>query len=489
MLNGASPISFNQGTKAKYRKMKIKLVLLFVISSSVCFSQTLTFKHAAHQNLYGKAWNLALWTIDTNTTKDGLLKAGAGYGGEWTRDASMNNWNAASLLRTKVAEHTLWSVTKNRDTVGHQYWDKIVWVISAWNHYCISGDKDFLAQAYKCARNTMAELEATAFNKQLNLFTGPGNINDGIAAYPEPVYEPNNLSSYVLDHKKSKEIMVLSTNLLYLEAYKRLMAMEDNFSNDNRNVQLKKKYDILRLAILHQFYDRETNSFYYIIYPNGSKVKMQEGLGYSYALLFNLLNQKEALALINNTWLSKFGIVNVYPHLPRYSDSLPGRHNNMVWAFINAYWAHAMAKYKQAGKFLFELNNQSYLALDADKGNNNFEEVANALTGKPDGGWQSNRQWSSKDHQTWNATGFCRTIINGMFGMEFTPAGISFAPCLPKELDEVKLQGIRYRDAIISITLRGSGTKIKSFVINDQQKKNFIPAHVRGEQNIVIMLK
>jgi hypothetical protein len=60
---------------------------------------------------------------------------------------------------------------------------------------------------------------------------------------------------------------------------------------------------------------------------------------------------------------------------------------------------------------------------------------------------------------------------------------------LPKELDEVKLQGIRYRDAIISITLRGSGTKIKSFVINDQQKKNFIPAYVRGEQNIVIMLK
>jgi hypothetical protein len=469
--------------------MKKYSLIVFVLLALNAQAQTLSFKHAAHQELYGKAWNLAIWTIDTNTTKEGLLKAGAGYGGEWTRDASMNSWNAASLLRPKVAEHTLWSVTKKRDTVGHQYWDKIVWVIGAWNHFCVTGDKEFLRQAFQCGTNTMAELEAIAFNKEKHLFTGPGNINDGIAAYPEPVFEPTNRSSYVLDHKASKEIMVLSTNLLYMQAYRHLTAMCTYFTKDYRNVLFKERYDALKKSIRLHFFNASDGSLNYLIYPNGEKVKMQEGLGYAYALLFELLTEKEAKQLINNTWQSKYGIVNVYPHLPRYSDSLPGRHNQMVWAFINAFWAQAMAKYKQPKKYLVELDNQAHLALDADKGNNNFEEVANALTGKPDGGWQSDRQWSSKDHQTWNATGYCRTVVNGLFGMDFKPVGISFSPCVPMGIDEVTINNLKYRDAVLNIKVIGSGSNVVSFKVNGKRTKSFLQAGNVGIQNIVIRVQ
>jgi hypothetical protein len=471
--------------------MKQFLTIGFLFFAISMQSQSLTFKHAAHQQLYGKAWNLALWTIDTNTTKEGLLKAGAGYGGEWARDASMNCWNAASLLRPAVAEHTLWSVTKSRDTVSHQYWDKIVWVIGSWNHYCVTGDMKFLEQAYQCGTNTMAELEAIAFNKQFNLFTGPGNINDGIAAYPEPVFEPNNMSSYVLDHKKSKEIMVLSTNLLYMQAYRNLWFMAQKLQKPSHiQLRYRVKFEHILKSIGAWFYDDVNHSLNYIIYPGKTVVKMQEGLGYSYLLLFGILDSTRALKLINNTWQSKFGIVNVYPHLPRYNDSMPGRHNQMVWAFINAYWAHAMAKYKQPAKFLVELDNQAHLALDADKGNHNFEEVANALTGKPDGGWQSNRQWSSKDHQTWNATGYCRTIINGLFGMEFTPAGIRFSPCLPQGIEKVSIKDLKYRDAVLDITIKGTGTTIAQMKINGQHtSKYLLSGKVLGTQKIEITMR
>ena len=60
--------------------------------------------------LLDRAFALAIRTVDDNT--DGLLlKAGGGYGGEWTRDIAINSWNGASLLRPEAARHSLWSVT------------------------------------------------------------------------------------------------------------------------------------------------------------------------------------------------------------------------------------------------------------------------------------------------------------------------------------------------------------------------------------------
>ena len=165
--------------------------------------------------------DLAVWTVDHNT--DGLLlKAGADYGGEWTRDIAINSWNAVSMLRPDVAEYSLWSVTNNRKSIGHQYWDKIIWVIAAWNHYLVTGREQFLTQAYECSKATMLQLEDSVFDKTHGLFTGPAVYQDGIAAYDEPVYEPSlDDKSYVLDHPNSHYIMCLSTNAVYVRLERR----------------------------------------------------------------------------------------------------------------------------------------------------------------------------------------------------------------------------------------------------------------------------
>ena len=170
------------------------------------------------------AFRLAAQTVDINIRR-GILAAGGDYGGEWTRDIAINSWNGVSLLRPKVAEQSLWSVTINRDTIGHQYWDKILWTIAAYHHYLVTGDKEFLAQAYRCSVNTMAELELITFDTGDSLFMGPSVFNDGIAAYPEPIYEPDNYSSGVLDHKNSYHIKCLSTNCVYYGAYIALSRM------------------------------------------------------------------------------------------------------------------------------------------------------------------------------------------------------------------------------------------------------------------------
>jgi hypothetical protein len=156
------------------------------------------------------AFNLAVNTIDINVRR-GVLAAGGDYGGEWTRDIAINSWNCVSLLRPGVALNSLWSVTIKKDSIGHQYWDKIIWTIGALNHYKITGDRAFLKAAYLCAGNTMKDLEQITFDKQYGLFMGPSVFNDGIAGYPESVYDSLNNSSFVLDHIRSKTIRCLST--------------------------------------------------------------------------------------------------------------------------------------------------------------------------------------------------------------------------------------------------------------------------------------
>lgn len=71
--------------------------------------------------LIDEAFTLAVKTLRDNIEED-LIKAGGGYGGEWTLDCAINSWNAASLLEPQAAEHSLWSVAvDDRGLIGHQY--------------------------------------------------------------------------------------------------------------------------------------------------------------------------------------------------------------------------------------------------------------------------------------------------------------------------------------------------------------------------------
>ena len=188
--------------------------LLIISALSLCLGlQAQTVR--TNNPMLDSAFSLAVWTIDHNT-HNGIIEAGAGYGGEWTRDASINCWNAMSLLRPDVAEHTLWSVTEDSLRIGHQYWDKILWVMAAWNHYLVTNDTAFLRKAYACASLTMKELEAQCFDAKYGLFMGPAVFQDGIEAYPEPVFSPLKWDrSFVLDHPHSDSIRCLSTNVAY----------------------------------------------------------------------------------------------------------------------------------------------------------------------------------------------------------------------------------------------------------------------------------
>ena len=416
--------------------------------------------------LLDSAFKLAVLTIDHNT-HDGMIEAGAGYGGEWTRDCAINCWNAVSLLRPDVAEKSLWSVTNDSVTIGHQYWDRIIWTIGAYNHYLVTGDMFFLTKAYDCCRNTMMELETQCFDSVSGLFMGPAVFQDGIAAYDEPVYDPTKWDdSYVLHHPHSDSIKCLSTNLLYMESYCLLAKMSEMFGLTEDSESYYESSHLLEIRIMETFYRPEEHKFYYLIDHLGHPHDYQEGMGLAFALLFDILESEEAEKLVENASITEYGIASVSPSFPRNTPEKPGRHNLMIWPHVNALYASGCSHYGLLEPFYFELENMADLAMNHSGGD--FCEIY-TIEGEPSGGYQCGALWDVKHHQTWCATGFIRLIVNHVFGLDFTDWGLDFHPTGMKDGSECRLRGIHYRNMNLTVIVKGRGEEMKSFKINGEK--------------------
>jgi hypothetical protein len=435
------------------------------------------------------AFRLAVNTVDINTRR-GILAAGADYGGEWTRDISINSWNGVNLLRSDVARKSLWSVTVGRDTIGHQYWDKIIWVIGAYDYYKITGDRPFLKEMYRCSVNTIHALEQSTFDKHYGLFNGPSVFNDGIAGYPETVFDSTNNSSYVLDHPGSHTIKCLSTNCVYYQSYRILQHIAGLMNDKQAAAEFKEKADALKQNILRYLLDIQHDKLYYFIDASGKPDLSQEALGNAFAVLFGIVDLQQGAGILKNNVVSKYGITTIYPTFKRYSDDKPGRHNNLIWPFVNGFYASACYRAGDYAGFDREFFSSMHLALDEDKGNYNFREIFNPLTGKPDGGWQSGHTWASCNHQTWSATAFLSMILHDVCGMSFGENGISFAPYLPKGINHVVLKDIVYRKSLLSIEISGRGQHVKKFTCNGiEEGKSFLPADKQGKMSVKILME
>jgi hypothetical protein len=436
------------------------------------------------------AYNLAV-KIVANNVHGGILAAGAEYNAGWTRDCAINNMFGVSLVNPTVAKASMWNVTNNKNTIGAEYWDRIIWVLAALDYYKVTGDTEFLQQAYTCSANSIKIQEDNYFDSAYGLFKGPSVFNDGISGYPQPVYDPTISSGAADSHPNTKLIKCLSTNSVYYGAYMALIEMGQILKVDNNTLQgYQTRGDAVKANILKYLYSEADNKLNYLIDNNGNIAKYQEGLGLTFATILGVLTPTQAKKVINNaSFASTYGITSIYPDFSDYSPAKPGRHNNIIWPHVNAYFAEAAMAVGDTIAYKRELFGITHLAIDADKGNFDFCEIYNPYTGVPDGGWQVGGHWNKITRQTWAATGYMHMVYNGLFGMHFQANGIYFTPYLPETINRIELKNIAYRQATLNILVTGKGSKIKSFTINGQKQTEYrIPTTIQGVNNIVIEL-
>lgn len=426
-----------------------------------------------------------------------LIRAGGDYQDPWTRDASVNSWNAASLLCPEHARNTLWAVCERlpdgrfiiqRD---NQWWDKLIWVTAAWNHYLTTGDRGFLAAASATAGESLAEMQGTRFDTEFGLFQGPSHLADGIAGYPAPFDDPKGSSSFILDHPGADRMMTLSANVI---AYHALRCAGRMAAALNQAAPVgaawNRQADALKAAINRHFWLPEKGSYAYLIHGagalRGKPAEFQEATGISLAILFGIPDVEQERRLIRNTKLTPFGIPLVEPDFPRYRADQPSRHGRIIWPMAQGYWATALARTGNLVPFQMEVEALAGMVRNSGW---NFREIYHPATGQPDGGWQCGIHWGSCSHQTWSATAFIRMIHYGLLGMTFEPDGIRFSPALPGGWGPVELAGIPYRAMELQVRLAGQGRRIVKAVLDSAPDgPPFVPAGLTGPHRMVITL-
>lgn len=423
-----------------------------------------------------------------------FYRAGGDYQEPWTRDAAINSWNAGSLLEPDVAQNTLFAVL-GRDEKGqpivqrdNQWWDKVVWVTGAWNHYLTTGDRKFLVTAYGVTSRLLAAMHEERFNKKFGLYQGPSFFNDGIAGYPAPPASPTDAagSTFVLDYKGADQLMTLSTNCLYVAAYETAAKMAEALREPGA-AQYRSAATMLKRNINRHLWMPREGRYGYLLHGDGKLDPTEEGCGLSFAILFDVASPRQAKSVLAHTHMEPKGITDTYPHYPRYSDSHPGRHNVVVWPMIQGMWARAAAKLRDTNAFATQLNDLAELA---ESSQGNFYEIYDSKSGAVEGGWQSGIHFNSVPNQTWSATAYLSMVFNGIFGMRFEPNGLHFEPLVPSGWSGARLTGIAYRGATLDLVVHGTGTRLRSMKLDGARlAEGRIPSTLRGKHTVELTVR
>ena len=459
-----------------------------------------------------RAFRVALGDIVSNivpfaggrhTTPVPCLAAGLDYPTPWTRDISVNTWNGVGLLAPEVCRNGL-DVVLERDgdgwRVGGQYWDAIVWAQGAWQLYLYEGDRERLRFAHEVVERSIAFFERTEFDAAVGLFRGPAFFQDGIAGYPDHCAGSfgSDVRDWVRENGSRRSPVgfgipwfALSTNCLHARAYQLAAAMRAELGLAPEP-SLAARHAALRDSIHHRFRLGE-GRWAYLLTPEG-RCDHQEGAGLAFLMLFDLVSADEAAAILRHATVLPAGLPCVWPTFPRYAAfgaGHYGRHAGTVWPHVQAFFADAARRHGRLDRFAHELEQ---LARRAAR-DGQFSEIYHPITGAIYGGVQEDhldshlRLWDSVPRTPWGATGFLRLVISALVGLDFTPAGIRFAPCLPAGLGPLVLRGLRYRDAVLTIEVSGHGSLLAACRIDGApMSEPFLPAATRGEVHVSLEL-
>ena len=421
-----------------------------------------------------------------------MLRAGGDYQTPWTRDAAVNTWNCLRLLEPEVAKNTLWAVC-SVDSQGRpiiqpdvQVWDQIVWTVGAWSYYLATGDEGFLTVARGVVDRALEQLGKTRYVERQGLFRGGSFFNDGISGYPLELHTPGLYDSFGPAHKAVEQIMCLSTNCLYAQAYEIQALMAEHFGDGEASAAARDHRRQLQERIEAVFWDPELGRYDYILYPDGRKDRSQEAAGHIFSVLFDVCPKERQRQLLEGLTVSSRGLVSIWPPFPGlYSPEAPGRHNALIWPFLNGMYIRALCRCGLAERAGRELKAMTELYHGTDLC---FWEIYSPDTGAPHGGWQLDHIWDSCRDQTWSAACYFGAVVMGIFGIETTREGIVIRPCVPASMSGARLEGMRIRGMELDVLLQGSGAELAELLLDGRETGAVIP-WIQGKHTVTAVMR
>ena len=131
-------------------------------------------------------YNLSLEEAILDSEVDGTFRTGAKWPGVWTRDISYSVVLAFAIIEPEISKNSLRrKVNRNRiiqDTGSGGAWpvstDRSTWALAAWEIYLVTGDQDWLREAFEVIKNSVEDDLNTIVSPHNGLFLGESSFLD-----------------------------------------------------------------------------------------------------------------------------------------------------------------------------------------------------------------------------------------------------------------------------------------------------------------------
>ena len=423
--------------------------------------------------LHAAVFNMGLDEMVNAVEPDTTLRTGKEWAGVWTRDVSYSIILSMAYMQPEASKISLKKkVNANgriiQDTGSGGAWpvssDRMIWAVAAYEVYKVTGDKEWLKFIYPVIRDSFEDDFKVVYNAESGLVRGETSFIDWREqSYPKWMQTADIYNSEAMN-----------TSVVHAEGLRILSKIADELGKKKEAKRYAEAAKSLTDAINRVFWMDDKG--YYAMYTYGRENMIlnprAETLGESLAILFNVASPERAKIISQSNPTTPYGVAIFYPQI----SDMPSYHNNALWPFVASYWTLACAKAgnEQATLQGFGSVFRPAALFATNKENFNLDngDIATELN-------SSNMLWSLSG----NIALTCRIL----FGINYEDNGLSFSPFVPKVMaDNRTLSNFTYRDAKLNITVKGHGQHIKSFMLNGKECKPFIPADIKGVNEIVI---
>ncbi|WP_329686300.1 glycosyl hydrolase family 65 protein [Longimicrobium sp.] len=427
------------------------------------------------ERLLNALYRMSLEELTQLVREDGALSAGAKWPGVWTRDVSYASVLSLAIVAPDAVRRSLMAKVDSagriiQDTGTGGSWpistDRMTWALAAWELYAVTGDQDWLRTAYTViSRSAGADLHAI-FDPQTGLATGETSFMDWREqSYPRWM-EPRDIGRSA----------GTSTNAVHYATYRILADMAAALGEDG--AEWTRVADALRTAIDQNLW--LTDAGYHAVFRYGrsfpSLAPRSDALAEALAILYGAGDPARRAQVAASLPVVEFGAPTFWPYIPE----IPVYHNGALWPFVSAFWTWASAEAGNTAGVehgLASIYRPSALFLT------NKENMV-ASTGHFDG------TELNSDRQLWSVAGSLATHYRVLFGMRFRPDRLVFAPMVPPAYDgERTLSGLRYRGAVLTVTVRGHGDGVASLRLDGRPiNRAEVPATLTGAHTVEIVM-
>jgi hypothetical protein len=410
------------------------------------------------------AFELAVETFQRNSSGEfslpgqtGLWSAGyfqgSGLGfGSWKRDTCHIALRGGNLIDPDVARASLMSVVGEAFDNGSDG-DSLP-AVAVWDHYLATGDESVIHDTWVRLAEAAASLDAR-FDQERDLVLAPQSTSNDLFEEPEA-------GGYAL-----------STEVYSMETYAALGRMAALPSiGDPRADAWAARASTMRRAILAQYWNADSG--YFTSGPIGSE-SHERGLWETSgveAALWGFLGPEvdpcteSVLAGARRVAMSDYGL-ELFPY--RDDDN---HFCHSVWYCWQAGIARAAARVGDSALVHQLIGQQTRTAVL----NKTFYEVTDARNGES---WR----WPG---QLWHAAGFVSLVLFGLFGIRYDLEGMTFTPAVSPEFQGARIDGLRYRGAVLDLEIRGSGTCCSMTL--DGRPFERVDADCTGRHSIVLTM-